>query len=104
MVIGLKYQRYIKKINARNPITFFEITTAAAFYIFEKEKADFVILETGLGGRLDSTNVLSPIHTIITEIDFDHTHLLGDTVEEITAEKCGIIKNSIPNITLVAIW
>ena len=50
--------RYIKKINARNPITFFEITTAAAFYIFEKEKADFVILETGLGGRLDATNVI----------------------------------------------
>ena len=70
------------------------------FDYFRKNKIDIAIVETGLGGRLDSTNVLSPIHTIITEIDFDHTHLLGETVEEITAEKCGIIKDSVPNTTI----
>ena len=84
----------------KHSITFFEATTAMAFDYFRKNKIDIAIVETGLGGRLDSTNVLSPIHTIITEIDFDHTHLLGETVEEITAEKCGIIKNSIPNTTI----
>ena len=84
----------------KHSITFFEATTAMAFDYFRKNKIDIAIVETGLGGRLDSTNVLSPVHTIITEIDFDHTHLLGETVEEITAEKCGIIKNSIPNITI----
>lgn len=84
----------------KHSITFFEATTAMAFDYFRKNKIDIAIVETGLGGRLDSTNVLSPVHTIITEIDFDHTHLLGETVEEITAEKCGIIKNSIPNTTI----
>jgi len=90
------YRDFIEK----HSITFFEATTAMAFDYFKKNKIDIAIVETGLGGRLDSTNVLSPIHTIITEIDFDHTHLLGDTVEEITSEKCGIIKNSIPNTTI----
>ena len=84
----------------KHSITFFEATTAMAFDYFKKNEIDIAIVETGLGGRLDSTNVLSPIHTIITEIDFDHTHLLGETVEEITAEKCGIIKNAIPNTTI----
>ncbi len=84
----------------KNSITFFEATTAMAFDYFKKNNVDIAIIETGLGGRLDSTNVLSPIHTIITEIDFDHTHLLGNTVEEITAEKCGIIKNKTPNTTI----
>ncbi len=84
----------------KHSITFFEATTAMAFDYFKKNEVDIAIVETGLGGRLDSTNVLSPIHTIITEIDFDHTHLLGETVEEITAEKCGIIKNATPNTTI----
>jgi len=84
----------------KESITFFEATTAMAFDYFRKNEIDIAIVETGLGGRLDSTNVLSPIHTIITEIDFDHTHLLGETVEEITAEKCGIIKNVTPNTTI----
>lgn len=91
-----KHQRYIEK----NSITFFEATTAMAFDYFATKKIDYAIIETGLGGRLDSTNVLSPIHTIITEIDFDHTHLLGDSVEEITAEKCGIIKPRVANTTI----
>ena len=85
--------RHIKKINAFDPITFFEITTAAAFYIFEKEKADFVILETGLGGRLDATNVIKrSMIDIITPISFDHQEFLGNTIKKITNEKLKIIK------------
>ena len=91
-----KHRNFFEK----HSITFFEATTAMAFDYYRKNNVDIAVVETGLGGRLDSTNVLSPIHTIITEIDFDHTHLLGDSVEEITAEKCGIIKNSIPNTTI----
>ena len=91
-----KHRRYIDK----NSITFFEATTAMAFNYFAKNKVDYAIIETGLGGRLDSTNVLSPIQTIITEIDFDHTRLLGDSVEEITAEKCGIMKPNVSNTTI----
>ena len=91
-----KHRNFFEK----NSITFFEATTALAFDYFRENNIDIAIVETGLGGRLDSTNVLSPIHTIITEIDFDHTHLLGNSVEEITAEKCGIIKNSVPNTTI----
>ena len=91
-----KHRNFFEK----HSITFFEATTALAFDYFRKSNVDIAVVETGLGGRLDSTNVLSPIHTIITEIDFDHTHLLGDSVEDITAEKCGIIKNSVPNTTI----
>ena len=91
-----KHQKYIDK----NSITFFEATTAMAFNHFSENKVDYAIIETGLGGRLDSTNVLNPVQTILTEIDFDHTHLLGETVEEITAEKCGIIKPRVPNTTI----
>ena len=85
--------RYIKKINAHNPITFFEITTAAAFYIFEKEKADFVILETGLGGRLDATNIIEKsMIDIISPISADHQEFLGNSIKKITNEKLKIIK------------
>ena len=91
-----EYRNFIDQ----NSITFFEATTAMAFDFFSKNKVDIAVIETGLGGRLDSTNVLKPEHTIITEIDFDHTHLLGETVEDITREKCGIIKDKTPNITI----
>ena len=85
--------RYVKKINAYNPITFFEITTAAAFYIFEKEKADFVILETGLGGRLDATNIIEKsMIDIISPISVDHQEFLGNSIKKITNEKLKIIK------------
>ena len=96
----ISFTKTYKDFFEQNSITFFEATTAMAFDYFEKNEIDIAIVETGLGGRLDSTNVLLPIHTIITEIDFDHTHLLGETVEEITAEKCGIIKKGIPNTTI----
>jgi len=80
-------------------ITFFEATTALAFTYFEQNNVDIAIIETGLGGRLDSTNVIKPVQTIITEIDYDHTHILGESIELITSEKCGIFKNNTPVLT-----
>lgn len=82
-------------------VTEFEILTAAAFLYFMEQSADYVFLETGLGGRLDATNVVKkPILTIITSIDFDHVDRLGNTIEQITYEKAGIIKENVPIITL----
>lgn len=82
--------------------TEFEIITACAFLYFATyRKTDFVIFETGLGGRLDSTNVVNPILTVITSIGRDHTAILGDTLEEIAAEKAGIIKQGVPVLTAV---
>ena len=86
---------YIKKINQNNKITFFEITTAAAFYIFSKERADFVLLETGLGGRLDATNIITKsLIDIITPISYDHQEFLGRQLSNIVREKLGIIKKN----------
>ena len=73
-------------------LSFFEFTVAMAFNYFAQEKVDIAIVETGLGGRLDSTNIINPELSIITNIGFDHTNLLGDTLEKITREKAGIIK------------
>jgi len=87
--------QYVKKINQNRPITFFEITTAAAFVLFAKHKADFLILETGLGGRLDATNIIpKKLISIITSIGIDHEEFLGNTLKKITTEKIGIIKNT----------
>jgi len=89
----LETLRYIKKINKDDPITFFEITTAAAFYLYSKEKADFLIIETGLGGRLDATNVIKKSFlAIITSIGIDHKEFLGNDILKIANEKLGIIK------------
>jgi len=79
--------------------TYFDILTAAAFSYFRDESVDIAIIETGLGGRLDSTNVIIPEISIITDISFDHIDILGNKIEDITKEKCGIIKPSIPVIT-----
>lgn len=79
--------------------TFFEIVTASAFTYFAENAVDIAVIETGLGGRLDSTNIINPILTLITQIDLDHTHILGDTLEEIAKEKAGIFKKSIPAIS-----
>jgi dihydrofolate synthase / folylpolyglutamate synthase len=85
--------------NESEPITFFEITTAAAFLAFARTPADYLILETGLGGRLDATNVVDrPKATCITSISLDHQQYLGDTIEKIAAEKAGIIKPHVPII------
>ena len=90
----LKSLEYVKKINNNKPITFFEITTAAAFVLFARHQADFLILETGLGGRLDATNIIpKKIISVITAIDIDHQEFLGNTLKKITNEKLGIIKN-----------
>lgn len=78
------------------PATFFEITTLLALYYFMKKKVDIAVIETGLGGRLDATNIVSPILSVITSISLDHTEILGNTVEEIALEKAGIIKMGIP--------
>ncbi len=87
--------KYVHKINSNNPITFFEITTAAAMLIFSKEKADFLVMETGLGGRLDATNVIKKsIIDIITPISIDHKEFLGNSIYKIANEKLGIIKST----------
>lgn len=83
------------KIDEIEP-SFFEITVAMAFEYFAQQEVDFAIIETGLGGRLDSTNVITPILSIITNISFDHQNLLGNTLKEIATEKAGIIKQNIP--------
>ncbi|MEL6866508.1 MAG: Mur ligase family protein [Bacteroidota bacterium] len=76
--------------------SFFEITVALAFTHFAKEKVDIAIIETGLGGRLDSTNIIQPILSLITNISYDHQQFLGDTLELIAGEKAGIIKSNTP--------
>ena len=76
--------------------SFFEITVAMAFDYFAQQKVDVAIIETGLGGRLDSTNIITPLLSIITNIGYDHQQFLGDTLAEIASEKAGIIKPNIP--------
>jgi dihydrofolate synthase/folylpolyglutamate synthase len=86
-----------EKANGGAPITVFEITTAAAFLLFARNPADVLILEVGLGGRLDATNVIEqPLASVITPVSIDHTDFLGDTLEKIAAEKAGIIKRGVP--------
>lgn len=88
-------QRVQETIEIIHP-SFFEITVAMAFDHFAKEQVDIAVIETGLGGRLDSTNIISPELSIITNISFDHQNMLGDTLQKIAAEKAGIIKPGIP--------
>lgn len=76
--------------------TFFELTTAMAFKYFSEMKVDIAVIEVGLGGRLDCTNIIQPDLSIITNISYDHTQFLGDTLEKIAAEKAGIIKQNMP--------
>ena len=79
--------------------TFFEVTTAMAFYHFNNNDVDIAVIETGLGGRLDSTNVVNPSLTVMTPISLDHREILGETIEKIAKEKAGIIKRGVPLIT-----
>lgn len=76
--------------------SFFEVTVALAFQLFSDEKVDVAVIEVGLGGRLDSTNIITPVLSLITNIGFDHTDILGDTLEQIAFEKGGIIKPGVP--------
>lgn len=85
--------------NGNDPITFFEITTCAAFLAFARTPADWTLLEVGLGGRLDATNVIAaPRLTVITPVSLDHQQYLGETVAEIAGEKAGILKRRVPCI------
>lgn len=79
--------------------SFFEFTTIMAFEYFYQQNVDFAIIEVGLGGRLDSTNIIKPLVSAITNVQLDHQNILGDTIEEIAAEKAGIVKNNIPIIS-----
>lgn len=81
---------------AFNKLSFFEMTVGMAFQYFSKEKVDIAIIEVGMGGRLDSTNIITPEISVITNIGLDHTAFLGDTLAEIASEKAGIIKKNIP--------
>lgn len=85
-----------KKIIQEIEPSFFEVTVAMAFDFFAKEKVDIAVIEVGLGGRLDSTNIITPELSVITNISLDHTNILGNTLPEIASEKAGIIKKNIP--------
>ncbi len=80
--------------------TFFELLTALAFKHFADEAVDIAVIETGLGGRLDSTNLITPEVAVITQIDYDHMHMLGDTLTQIAREKAGILKRRVPALTI----
>lgn len=79
--------------------TYFEVTTAIAFQYFSMEDVDIAVIEVGMGGRFDATNIMTPMVSIITNISLDHQQFLGETIEEIAFEKAGVIKNGIPVIT-----
>ncbi|MBZ5201203.1 bifunctional folylpolyglutamate synthase/dihydrofolate synthase [Planomicrobium chinense] len=91
-------QAMARLANIKTPLTDFELLTAAAFLIFEQQKPDIAIIEAGMGGRFDSTNVINPILSIITSISYEHTAFLGDTLENIAWHKAGIIKKWKPII------
>ena len=92
----IDFVQQTKTISEKIQPSFFELTVAMAFEYFAQQKVDIAIIETGLGGRLDSTNIITPILSIITNIGWDHMNLLGNSLEEIASEKAGIIKKDIP--------
>ena len=90
---------HCERVNAGAPITYFEITTAAAFHLFAEEKADYLLLEVGLGGRFDATNVVDhPLGTVITPVSIDHVDYLGPSLAGIAREKAGILKRGAPAV------
>lgn len=92
----VKYAEQLEPMSDTGEFTFFEITTAIAFKYFSEQNVDIAIIEAGMGGRFDSTNVVTPLISVITKIDLDHKEYLGDTTEQIAFEKAGIIKNGVP--------
>jgi len=106
-ISGEDIDRYVARIRPvvermiaeGEPPTFFEITTALAFLYFKEKNVEYAVVEVGLGGRFDATNVITPLVSVITNIDLEHTEILGDTVEKIAAEKAGIIKEHVPVVT-----
>ncbi len=95
-------QPLLKQFPGDNHLTLFEVVTVMALKFFTEQKCDLVIWETGLGGRLDATNIVTPLASVITNIAFDHQQWLGDTLEKIAAEKAGIIKPEVPVVTAAA--
>ena len=93
------YVRRLRPLIEKSGATFFEATTCVAFLYFAEENVDVAVIETGLGGRLDATNVLRPLVSVITNVSLEHTELLGTTVRAIAREKGGIIKPSVPVVT-----
>ncbi|MFC7356599.1 bifunctional folylpolyglutamate synthase/dihydrofolate synthase [Jejudonia soesokkakensis] len=85
-----------KSFFEENQLSFFEMTVGLAFEYFRKENVDIAVIEVGMGGRLDSTNIITPEVSVITNIGYDHTQFLGETISEIASEKAGIIKEGIP--------
>jgi dihydrofolate synthase/folylpolyglutamate synthase len=83
---------------SRRKLSFFEVVTALAFYHFQRARVDIAVIETGLGGRLDATNVLMPVLTITTDLSRDHMEILGTSLRKITRERAGIIKPSVPHL------
>lgn len=92
----IRFAEKTKDITERISPSFFELTVGMAFEHFAEEQVDIAVIETGLGGRLDSTNIITPLVSIITNIGFDHMNLLGDTLPQIASEKAGIIKPGVP--------
>ena len=88
----------LKKLPSDIKPSFFEFTTVMAFDYFQQQNVDFAIIEVGLGGRLDSTNIIKPLVGAITNVDLDHMNILGNSIEEIAIEKAGIIKQNVPII------
>jgi len=86
----------IEHVRAERSLTTFEVCTALAFDLFVRERVDWAVVEVGMGGRLDTTNVLTPVLSVITSVSLDHTEVLGETVEQIAWEKAGIIKPGVP--------
>lgn len=91
----------IRNVLGEEKITYFEFTTAIAFLWFAEENLDLVILETGLGGRLDATNIVTPLVSVVTNVSMDHEAYLGDTISAVAGEKAGIIKPSVPVVSAV---
>ncbi|MFH1222752.1 MAG: Mur ligase family protein [Pseudomonadota bacterium] len=87
-----RYSQILEPLTKKIPLTFFEIATATAFMFFYEQKINYAVIETGLGGRLDATNIVNPEVAVITSIGIDHTEYLGNTLEEIASEKAGIFK------------
>jgi len=89
----------IDRTDSSRKYTFFDFTTAMAFEYFRRRKVQLSVIEVGLGGRLDSTNVILPLVSVITNVELDHMDYLGESIEEIAAEKAGIIKSGVPVVT-----
>ncbi|MBI9051727.1 MAG: bifunctional folylpolyglutamate synthase/dihydrofolate synthase [Anaerolineaceae bacterium] len=103
--VSIRHEDFVALLNESKPviesiekITTFEVATALAFTYFSQQQIDIAVVEVGLGGRLDATNLVQPLLTVITSISLDHTAILGDTLEKIAAEKAGILKKEIPLI------